>query len=151
MLDNFSPHRTTRTDQNVGDWAAANNVELAYVPFHGSWLNRIEAQFTALRYFALDGTDRNSYAEQASTIRRYIACRNRHAATHPRLREVIANAETDHRRPSSGCSRLVLPVRLVVRGSTAQRSRKRTSPAWGTTKVCGSASKAARSTVAGSR
>jgi LacI family repressor for deo operon, udp, cdd, tsx, nupC, and nupG len=46
---------------------------------------------------------------------------------------------------------LVLPVRLVVRGSTAQRSRKRTSPAWGTTKVSGSASKAARSTVAGSR
>ena len=45
----------------------------------------------------------------------------------------------------------VLPVRLVVRGSTAQRSRKRTSPAWGTTKVSGSASKAARSTVAGSR
>jgi LacI family repressor for deo operon, udp, cdd, tsx, nupC, and nupG len=46
---------------------------------------------------------------------------------------------------------VVLPVRLVVRGSTAQRSRKRTSPAWGTTKVSGSASKAARSTVAGSR
>ena len=35
----------------------ANNVELAYVPFYASWLNRIEAQFTALRYFALDGTD----------------------------------------------------------------------------------------------
>jgi len=29
---------------------------MAYVPFYGSWLNRIEAQFTALRYFALDGT-----------------------------------------------------------------------------------------------
>ena len=26
-------------------------------PFYASWLNRIEAQFTALRYFALDGTD----------------------------------------------------------------------------------------------
>lgn len=33
----------------------------------------------------------------------------------------------------------VLPVRLVVRGSTAQRSRKRTSPASGTTRVSGSA------------
>ncbi len=63
-------------------------------PFYGSWLNRIEAQFTALRYFALDGTDHNSHAEQASMIRRYIAWRNRHAATHPKLREVVAKAET---------------------------------------------------------
>jgi transposase len=48
VLDNFSPHRSTKTDRRVGDWAAKNNVELAYVPFYGSWLNRIEAQFTAL-------------------------------------------------------------------------------------------------------
>ena len=34
----------------------------------------------------------------------------------------------------------VLPTKLVVRGSTAQRSRKRTSPALGTTSVSGSAS-----------
>jgi LacI family transcriptional regulator, galactose operon repressor len=46
---------------------------------------------------------------------------------------------------------VVLPTRLVIRASTAQRSRKRTSPAWGTTKVSGSASKAARSTSRGSR
>lgn len=39
----------------VGDpaqLAAGNNVELAYTPTNSSWLNRIEAQFTALRYFA---------------------------------------------------------------------------------------------------
>jgi len=30
VLDNFSPHLSTRTDSRVGDWAAANNVELAY-------------------------------------------------------------------------------------------------------------------------
>jgi transposase len=94
VLDNFSPHLTTKTDSTVGDWAAANNVELAYVPFYGSWLNRIEAQFTALRYFALDGTDHNSHTEQASMIRRYIAWRNRHATSHPKLREVVAKAET---------------------------------------------------------
>jgi LacI family transcriptional regulator len=34
----------------------------------------------------------------------------------------------------------VLPVKLVVRGSTAQRNRNRTSPALGTTSVSGSAS-----------
>jgi transposase len=93
VLDNFSPHLTTKTDRRVGDWAAANNVELAYVPFYGSWLNRIEAQFTALRYFALDGTDHESHREQSSMIRRYIAWRNRHV-TDPRLRKVIRRAET---------------------------------------------------------
>jgi transposase len=93
VLDNFSPHRSTKTDRRVGNWAAANNVELAYVPFYGSWLNRIEAQFTALRYFALDGTDHPSHREQASVIRRYIAWRNRHA-TDAGLRKVIRRAET---------------------------------------------------------
>ncbi len=93
VLDNFSPHLSTKTDSRVGQWAAANNVELAYVPFYGSWLNRIEAQFTALRYFALDGTDHNSHAEQASMIRRYIAWRNRHA--HDKLlRQVVTKAST---------------------------------------------------------
>jgi transposase len=92
VLDNFSPHLTTKTDPRVGDWAAANNVELAYVPFYGSWLNRIEAQFTALRYFALDGTDHADHHEQASMIRRYIAWRNRHI-TDPTLRKVIHRAE----------------------------------------------------------
>jgi transposase len=92
VLDNFSPHLTTKTDDRVGRWAAANNVELAYVPFYGSWLNRIEAQFTALRYFALDGTDHADHREQASMIRRYIAWRNRHV-TDPLLRKVIRRAE----------------------------------------------------------
>ena len=78
VLDNFSPHLSTKKDQRVGTWAAANNVELAYVPTNASYLNRIECQFTALRYFALDGTDHRSHEEQNSMIRRYIAWRNRH-------------------------------------------------------------------------
>ena len=41
-------------------------------PTNSSWLNRIEAQFTALRYFALDGTDHPSHKPQGSMIRRYI-------------------------------------------------------------------------------
>ncbi|MGI9156970.1 MAG: transposase [Marmoricola sp.] len=93
VMDNYSPHLSTEVDTRVGDWAAANNVELAYVPFYGSWLNRIEAQFTALRYFALDGTDHPSHREQASMNRRYIAWRNRHI-TDPRLRKVVRRAET---------------------------------------------------------
>ena len=80
VLDNFWPQLSTKTDRRVGEWAAANNVELAYTPTYSSWLNRIEAQFQALRYFTLDGTDHGSHEEQASMIRRYIRWRNRHAA-----------------------------------------------------------------------
>lgn len=91
VLDNFSPHLSTRNDTRVGDWAAANNVELAYTPFYASWLNRIEAQFTALRYFTLDGTDHESHHVQARMIRRYIAWRNRNA--HDRaLQEIVERA-----------------------------------------------------------
>jgi transposase len=79
VLDNFRAHLSTKTDGRVGEWAAANNVEFAYTPTYSSWLNRIEAQFTALRYFALDGTDHGSHREQASMIRRYISWRNRNA------------------------------------------------------------------------
>ena len=91
VLDNFSPHLSTRKDQRVSEWAAANNVELAYTPTYSSWLNRIEAQFQALRYFALDGTDHNSHKEQASMIRRYIIWRNRNAHDR-RLRDVVNRA-----------------------------------------------------------
>src|SRR6185312_3872434 len=89
ICDNFSPHLTTKKDTRVGDWAAASNVEIAYTPTNSSWLNRIEAQFTALRYFALDGTDHASHKAQASMIRRYIIWRNNHI-TDPHLRKVIA-------------------------------------------------------------
>ena len=91
VLDNFSPHLSTKNDRRVGEWAAANNVELAYTPTYSSWLNRIEAQFQALRYFALDGTDHGSHREQASMIRRYIIWRNRNAHDKA-LRELVKRA-----------------------------------------------------------
>jgi transposase len=89
--DNFSPHLSTAKDARVGDWATVNNVEIAYTPTNSSWLNRIEAQFTALRYFALDGTDHASHKEQASMIRRYIIWRNNHAYDE-RLRRIVDRA-----------------------------------------------------------
>ena len=91
ICDNFSPHLTTRTDRRVGARAAANNVEIAYTPTNTPWSNRIEAQFTALRYFALDGTDDASHKEQASMIRRYIIWRNNHAHDE-RPRRVVTRA-----------------------------------------------------------
>jgi transposase len=91
VCDNFSPHLSTRRDARVGTWAAASNVEFAYTPTNSSWLNRVEAQFTALRYFALDGTDHASHKEQASMIRRYIIWRNNHAYDE-RLRRIVDKA-----------------------------------------------------------
>jgi hypothetical protein len=52
---------------------------------------RIEAQFTALRYFALDGTGHTSHHEQGSMIRRYIIWRNNHAYDE-RLRRIVTRA-----------------------------------------------------------
>ena len=87
VLDNFSPH----ISKDIVAWAAVHNIELAFVPFYASWLNRIEAQFQALRYFNLDGTDHPDHATQARMIRRYIAWRNRHADNQA-LRELVKRA-----------------------------------------------------------
>ena len=42
VCDNYSPHLTTKRCRRVADWAAANNVEIAYTPTNSSWFNRIE-------------------------------------------------------------------------------------------------------------
>ncbi|SCE53336.1 hypothetical protein GA0115261_1068038 [Streptomyces sp. OspMP-M43] len=91
VSDNFSPHLTTRKCQRVGTLAAANNVEMAYTPTNSSWLNPIEAQCTALRYFTLDGTEHADHRERGSMIRRCIIWRNRHADDR-RLRAVVHRA-----------------------------------------------------------
>jgi transposase len=87
VLDNFSPHK----GETIRGWAATNNVELAYTPFYASWLNRIEAQFRALRYFTLAGTDHPDHATQARLIRRYIHWRN-HNTDNPRLHRLVNTA-----------------------------------------------------------
>ena len=51
----------------------------------------MEAQFTALRYFALDGTDHATHQQQASMIRRYIIWRNNHTYDE-RLRRIVTRA-----------------------------------------------------------
>jgi hypothetical protein len=91
VCDNFSPHLTTKKDKRVGQWAAASNIEIARTPTNSSWLNRVETQFTAIRYFALDGTDHVGHEEQGSMIRRYITWRNNHAYDQ-RLRRIIDRA-----------------------------------------------------------
>lgn len=75
VCDNFSPHR----HRSVTAWCAANNVELVFLPTYGSWLNWIEAEFASLRYFALNGTDHRSHAEQNAAIAAFVRWRNARA------------------------------------------------------------------------
>jgi hypothetical protein len=67
-------------------------------PMCSAWLNRIEVQFQALRYFTLDGADHGTHAQQALMIRSYIRWRNRHAATrHSPQRLVRSRTWRNHR------------------------------------------------------
>lgn len=66
-------HLSANKDRRVGEWAKPNNLDPAYVPFYASWIERIEAQLTALRYLALDGTDYETHRAQAEMTGRYIA------------------------------------------------------------------------------
>lgn len=75
ILDNFSPHKRAE----VIDWCAANDVELVFIPTNASWLNWIEAEFAALRYYALNGTDHRSHEEQGQAIAAYVRWRNARA------------------------------------------------------------------------
>jgi hypothetical protein len=49
-----------------------------FLPTYASWLNWIEAEFTALRYFALGGTDHQPRRADAA-IGEYVRWRNTHA------------------------------------------------------------------------
>jgi transposase len=75
ILDNFSPHKHAE----VGSWCDDNNVELVFIATNASWLNWIEAEFAALRYYALNGTDHRSHQQQGQAIARYVRWRNAHA------------------------------------------------------------------------
>ncbi|WP_245676927.1 IS630 family transposase [Nocardia acidivorans] len=75
VADNFSPHKRGE----VRECAAANDVELVFLPTYSSWLNWIESEFAALRYFALNGTDHRSHNEQDAAIGAYIRWHNQHA------------------------------------------------------------------------
>jgi hypothetical protein len=75
ICDNFSPH----CHASVRPWCADNQVELVFLPTYGSWLNWIEAEFAALRYFALNGTDHRSHAEHNTAIAGYIRWHNARA------------------------------------------------------------------------
>ena len=89
------PRRTISANVNHPEselMAIGRNVELAYVPTNASLSNRFACHFTALRRFALDGTDLRSHEEQNSMIHRYNARRNRHPH-HEELRAISMRAK----------------------------------------------------------
>lgn len=73
VMDNFGPH----LQDDVLAGAKRNNIRFYLTPTNGSWLNRIECQFTALRKFALQNSDHRSHEEQQAAIESYLAWRNR--------------------------------------------------------------------------
>ncbi|WP_219729406.1 transposase [Streptomyces noursei] len=115
VLDSFSPHKRTE----IHTWAADNDVELVFLPIYGSWLNWIESEFAALRYFALNDTDHRTHAEQSATIAAYLRRCNARAepktdfapthpsalglGTQPRMHEGSAGALPLRRRQHHRC------------------------------------------------
>ena len=91
IADNFSPHKHPQ----VTGWAAANGVELVFLPACASWLNWIESEFAALRYFALNGTDHRTHAEQGEAIAGYIRWRNAPRPAQTRLRPRLSDPDLD--------------------------------------------------------
>ncbi|WP_027944756.1 IS630 family transposase [Amycolatopsis taiwanensis] len=78
ICDNYGPHGKAE----VTTWCTAHGIELVYTPKNASWLNWIECEFTALRYFTLDGSDYPTHAAQEAAIASYIRWHNRHC--HPK-------------------------------------------------------------------
>lgn len=90
ICDNYGPHKKTE----VTDWCADHDIELIYTPSNASWLNWIESQFQAVRYFTLDGSDYPSHTAQEAAIAGYIRWKNQR--TQPK-RHFAVNSKT--RRP----------------------------------------------------
>jgi transposase len=76
VCDNYGAHQKTE----VTAWCADHDIELVFTPSNASWLNWIECEFTALRYFTLDGSDYPSHTAQEQAIARYIRWTNHHAS-----------------------------------------------------------------------
>ena len=86
-----------RRDRAVDDWCTTNDVGLVFTPTQASWLNWIESEFTALRYFTVDGSDYLPiHAAQEAAIAGYIRWREPARDTETSLR-----SESKIRRPDN--------------------------------------------------
>jgi transposase len=86
IMDNFSPHK----HPEVTGWAADHDVELVFLPTYASWLNWIEPEFAAVRYFALNGTDHRTHRARRRD-RRIHALAQRTRPAQARLRPALGD------------------------------------------------------------
>jgi len=54
-------------------WGTGNDVEPVLSPAHGSWPNRIESEFAALRCLTPNGTDHRTRGERNAALAAYPA------------------------------------------------------------------------------
>jgi transposase len=73
VMDNYGTHITA----TVLAWAKNHHVRVYLTPTNGSWLNRIECQFRALKKFAMQPSDYRSHEELQAAIESYLTWRNR--------------------------------------------------------------------------
>jgi len=79
ILDNLSSH----WKKDLRRFARIHKITLVPTPTYASWLNLIEAQFTALKSFCLSNSDDLSHLDRRRRIYRYLTARNReHANRH---------------------------------------------------------------------
>jgi transposase len=72
VMDNYGTHVMA----TIQAWAQNHNVRIYLTPTNGSWLNRIESQFTALKTFAMNPSDYRDHEEQQAAIESYLTWRN---------------------------------------------------------------------------
>jgi len=72
VMDNYGTHVMAMIEA----WAKSHNVRLYLTPTNGSWLNRIESQFTALKKFAMKPSNYDDHEEQQAAIESYLTWRN---------------------------------------------------------------------------
>jgi transposase len=79
IMDNLSSHY----HKTLTQFAREHRITLVPTPTYASWLNLIEAQFTALKSFCLSNSDDLNHRERRSRIYRYLTARNREKAKPP--------------------------------------------------------------------
>ncbi|MGH3566427.1 MAG: transposase [Pseudonocardia sp.] len=89
ICDNYGAHQKAE----VLAWCTDHDIELVFTPSNASWLNWIECEFTALRYFTLDGSDYPSHVAQEQAIAHCIRWSNRYATRNGSSRPTPRSAD----------------------------------------------------------
>lgn len=90
VMDNYGTHVMGM----IQAWAKSHQVRIYLTPTNGSWLNRIECQFTALKAFAMKPSDYHDHEEQQAAIESYLNWRN-----HTRDLSITAWKKYQHEMP----------------------------------------------------